>query len=69
MSLYAVDWDSYNRAETIYVEDTSGNVLPSVQLSAFHGGEYVSWNITGHVRFLVVRANSGSNTVILGYLL
>lgn len=65
VSLYALDWDSNLRNETIYVEDSSGNILNALNVYAFHGGQYLTWNVTGGVRF-VVKSNVPSNAVIAG---
>ena len=54
VSLYAVDWDSIGRSETIQVLDgSSGAVLNTQTISNFSGGEYLTWNVSGHVQFVV----------------
>ncbi len=66
VTLYALDWDSTTRAETVQVIDaTSGTVLDTQSLSSFHNGTYLSWNISGHVvlRFTNI---GGPNAVISG---
>jgi hypothetical protein len=68
VALYALDWDSTSRAETIKVLDAgTGTVLDTRVLSAgsFHNGEYLVWNIKGHVKF-EVDYNGGYNAVISG---
>ena len=68
VALYALDWDSTQRGETINVRDAStGAVLDSRILSAgsFHNGAYLVWNVQGHVQFEVVRT-AGANAVISG---
>lgn len=65
VSLYALDWESNVRNETIYVEDSSGNILHTLNVYAFHGGQYLTWNVTGGVRF-VVKSNVPYNAVIAG---
>ncbi len=65
-ALYAVDWDSTSRAETIQIVDaSSGAVLDSRNISSFKNGLYVIWNISGHVKINVTRT-SGANAVIGG---
>ncbi|OAI50103.1 hypothetical protein AYO44_18020 [Planctomycetaceae bacterium SCGC AG-212-F19] len=68
VALYALDWDSTGRAQTIRVLDAAtGTVLDSQTLSAgsFHNGAYLVWNIKGHVKF-EVDYNGGYNAVISG---
>jgi uncharacterized protein (DUF2141 family) len=68
MAVYAVDWDGYGpRSETISILDaTSGNVLDSRTLPAFQGGEYLVWNVSGHVQIQVTNLAGDSNAVISG---
>jgi hypothetical protein len=50
VSLYLLDWDSYNRPETISIIDVSSNqVLDSRTFNGYHDGQYASWMITGNV--------------------
>ncbi len=67
VALYALDWDSSQRAETIRVRDAvTGTVLDSRTVSAggsFHNGEYLVWNVQGHVQFQIIE-NAGANAVI-----
>jgi hypothetical protein len=66
VSLYAVDWDSTRRSETIQVIDpTTQAVLDTRTISGFQNGVYLTWNLTGHVQFRVTR-NAGDNAVISG---
>ena len=65
VSLYADDWDSTTRAERIDVIDPStGNVLDSRTISSFSNGEYLTWNIKGHVQFRVT--STGSPNAVIG---
>ncbi len=66
VSLYAVDWDTTSRSEQIQVVDgSSGAVLNTQTISSFHGGEYLTWNVTGNVEFKVM-ALAGANAVVSG---
>lgn len=68
ITLLALDWDSTLRGETINVRDAATNaILDSRILAAgsFSNGEYLVWNITGHVQFEVIR-NSGANATLSG---
>ena len=68
VALYALDWDSSARSETINVIDAvTGVVLNSQVLPAgsFHNGEYLVWTVQGHVQFQIIE-NAGANAVISG---
>jgi hypothetical protein len=65
-ALYALDWDTGNRAETIQVLDAgTGAVLDSRSVSNFGNGLYLVWNISGHVTINVTKT-SGPNGVVSG---
>ncbi len=66
VSLYATDWWNEGISEQINVLDaTSGAVLNSQTISNFSGGDYLTWNISGHVQFQVTTL-AGPNAVIDG---
>lgn len=69
VALYANDWDHDTRKETINVIDAAtGAVLDTQILPAgapLHNGEYLVWNLKGHVKFQIVR-NVSYNSVISG---
>jgi hypothetical protein len=66
VSIYALDFDTTSRSERIDVVDPStGTVLDTRTLSSFHGGTYVSWNLSGHVQ-LVFTKLAGVNAVLSG---
>ena len=67
VAVYALDWDTYQggRIEQIQVLDGVSNaVLDSRTISSFTGGEYVYWNISGHVKINVTALYA--NAVISG---
>jgi hypothetical protein len=67
VAIYAVDYDNYNgRAERFDILDTSGNVLDSRSISDFTGGQYLVWNLSGHVTVRVTNTNANSNAVMSG---
>ncbi len=64
VALYIVDWDGNNsRAERIDILDPNNNVLDSRTASAFGSGQYLVWNLTGHVTIRLT--NTGSPNVVL----
>jgi len=66
IALYCVDWDTNARIETLDIVDASKNVvLDTRNLSSFQNGEYLVWNITGHVKINVSK-NGGVNAVVSG---
>ena len=66
MALYALDYDSAGRAETIQIVDPSTNdILNSQVLSNFSNGVYLLWNISGQVKINVI-SSAGPNAVVSG---
>jgi hypothetical protein len=66
VSLYCVDFDSSVRTDQITVIETaSGVTLDTRSLSSFHSGDYLSWNVSGHVTFQITRT-AGANAVVSG---
>jgi hypothetical protein len=66
LALYATDYDSSGRAQRIDLLDSvSGTVLDSRTMSGFLQGQYLIWNLQGHVVIRVTRT-AGSNAVISG---
>src|SRR5580704_10710721 len=66
VGLYAVDWDNLGLAETISVADaTSGTLLDSRSISGFTNGEWLLWNLTGHVKITVIQTGN-QNAVVSG---
>jgi hypothetical protein len=68
IAVYALDWDGNGpRMETINIVDaSSGTILDSRSLSSFEGGEYLVWNVSGHIRIQVTNFQNSSTGVISG---
>jgi uncharacterized repeat protein (TIGR01451 family) len=65
-ALYAMDWDSNSRSETIQVLDGNTDALLDTRtLSSFNTGVYLVWNLTGHIKINVIWT-SGYNGVVNG---
>lgn len=65
-AIYAVDWDSRGRAESVQVLDAnSGAVLDTRSVANFYNGVYLVWNVTGHVK-INVTGTAGVNAVVSG---
>jgi hypothetical protein len=61
VSLYFLDWDTTSRAQTVTVLDAASNtVLDTVNITAFNGGKYHSWNVRGSVRINISATGPGS---------
>jgi hypothetical protein len=65
VALYFVDFDYGGRAQIVEVLDDSGKVLDTQRLSAFAGGVWLVWNVSGHVTFRITKT-AGENAVLSG---
>jgi hypothetical protein len=66
VALYALDWDNGGRAERVDVVDASSStVLDTRTISGFQGGQYLVWNLKGHVT-LKITLTGGLNAVVSG---
>lgn len=64
VALYATDWDSSARAERVDVLDAAtGSTLDTRTLTSFNGGQYLVWQLNGHVRLRVTKTG-GINAVL-----
>ncbi len=69
VALYCLDWENAGRVQTIDILDASGSaVLDTRSLSGFSGGQWIVWNLKGHVRIRVTRTG-GNNAVVSGVFL
>ncbi|HMC61300.1 MAG TPA: hypothetical protein VKJ01_19075, partial [Candidatus Solibacter sp.] len=67
VAVYALDFDNnHGRSETIDILDANGAVLDTRPVSSFVGGQYLVWNLSGHVTVRVTNTNPISNAVISG---
>ncbi len=66
VAVYCLDWDSQGRAENISVLDGATHaVLDTRSAASFQSGQYLVWNVSGHVILNV--ANTGPvNAVVSG---
>src|SRR4029077_17450253 len=66
LALYGLDWDRLQRSETVAVLDaTSRAVLDSRSLANFTNGQYLIWNLSGHVQ-IVITLTAGVTTSLSG---
>jgi hypothetical protein len=67
VSLYLLDGDNQNRSETVTATDPSTNtVLASTDVTHFTSGEYVVFNVSGHVQFTITNDPGSLNAVESG---
>jgi hypothetical protein len=69
-ALYLLDWDSYGggRSERVDILDANGTLLDSRSVSGFANGQYLVWNLSGHVIVRITNLNGISNAVLSGLL-
>jgi hypothetical protein len=66
IALYLLDWDTAGRAETISILDASNNnSLDSRPASGFQNGNYLVWNVEGHV-IIQAASTDGASAVVSG---
>ncbi len=66
MALYLLDWDTTSRNEIVTVQDVqTGATLDTRTVTNFNGGQYLVWNITGHVNIWISN-NGATNAVMSG---
>ena len=63
VALYMLDWDSSSRAQNVMVNDVwTGAVLDTQSVSGFHNGQWLVWDLTGHVTITITNTG-GLNAV------
>jgi subtilisin family serine protease/uncharacterized membrane protein YkoI len=66
VAVYSLDWENTGRSQRVDVLDaTSGNVMATRNVTAFSSGQYVVWNLRGHVKLRVTKT-AGYNCVLSG---
>jgi len=67
-AIYMLDWDTYGGGRTQRVEilDANNNLLDTRMVSGFTGGQYLVWNLSGHVTIRVTNTNPNANAVVSG---
>ncbi len=68
IALYLLDWDQYQGGRTQRVEilDGNGAVLDSRAVAGFTNGQYLVWNVSGHVIARITNLQAGNNGVVSG---
>src|SRR6266478_213594 len=66
VAVYCLDWDNLGRGQTVNILNTQTQaVLDSRSVTGFTNGQYLVWNLSGHVAINVSRT-AGQNAVISG---
>ena len=66
VAVYCLDWDRNGRAQVVSVLNAqNGAILDSRTLNAFQNGQYLVWNLSGHVQIQATHL-AGANAVISG---
>jgi hypothetical protein len=70
LALYLNDFDASGRAETMEIVDANSKaVLDTRSVANFAAaGEYLVWNVSGHIQLLVTRT-AGNNAIVNGVFL
>ncbi len=66
IALYLLDWNQLNRTEKVEILNASNAVLDTRTVSAFSGGQYLVWNVSGHVVIRFTNTNPSTNAVVSG---
>jgi uncharacterized delta-60 repeat protein len=67
-AIYLLDWDSDagGRTQRVEILDANNNLLDTRMVSGFAGGQYLVWNLSGHVTIRVTNTNPNGNAVVSG---
>ena len=66
VAVYCLDWDKNGRAQVVTVLNAqNGNILDSRTMEAFQNGQYLVWNLSGHVQIQLAHL-AGANAAISG---
>lgn len=67
VALYMVDWDRRARSQNVQVTDeTTGAVLDSANVANFANGQWLVFNLSGHVQITLTNAPGSLNAVASG---
>lgn len=67
VAIYVLDEDFRNRSETVTATDPlTNNVLSTTDVKNFTGGEYLVYNVSGHVQFTISNDPGSLNCVMSG---
>jgi hypothetical protein len=62
-----LDWDNYlGRSQRIDILDANNNLLDTRSISSFTGGQYLVWNLSGHIILRITNTTPPSNAVLSG---
>ena len=66
VALYLLDYDAAlgGRSQRVDIFDQNGALLDSRSVSAFTNGQYLVWNVSGHVVAQIANTGSSSNNAV-----
>jgi hypothetical protein len=66
VAVYLLDWDRLGRTQRVDILDANNNVLDTRSAAGYSGGEYLVWNLSGHVILRFVNTTASFNAVVSG---
>jgi hypothetical protein len=67
VAIYVLDWDGNNRSQRLDVLDAGTDIVMDTRtISSFNGGQYLVWNLRGHVKIKVTK--TGAKTAVVSGL-
>jgi len=66
VAVYLLDWDVLGRTQRVDILDANNNVLDTRSAAGYSGGEYLVWNLSGHVILRFVNTTVSFNAVLSG---
>ena len=67
LGMYFMDWDNSARAQKVEVlHRPTGTVLHSLDITNFHQGKYVIWDVGGDLQIRITNLNPESNALLSG---
>jgi len=66
IAVYSLDWDRLGRTQRVDILDANNNVLDTRSAAGYSGGEYLVWNLSGHVILRFVNTTASFNAVVSG---
>jgi hypothetical protein len=70
VAVYLLDWDGYlGRMERVDVVDASNTLLDTRTVGSFTGGQYLVWNLSGHVAIHFTNLSSSQTNAVMSAIL
>ena len=67
LAIYNLDWDANERSQKLSLRDgATGELLDERLVARFHEGQYLVWNVRGHVKLAAASTADSLNAMISG---